>query len=80
MFRSPSAYARIAWLLVIGVIAVMHFAAHQRQERRRAEHRSLRRTGQTAAGSVPDRALVLMLIRSSLKIRLRHGYRVVEGV
>ena len=48
MFSSPIAYAWIAWLLVIGVIAVLRFAAHQREERRRAERRSQRRTGQAS--------------------------------
>lgn len=52
MSSSPIVYA---WLLVIGVIAGLRFAAHQREDRRRAEHRSQRRTGQ-AAGSAPDQA------------------------
>ena len=43
MFSSPIVYAWIAWLLVIGVIAVLRFAAHQREERGRAERRSQRR-------------------------------------
>ncbi len=58
MFSSPIVYAWIAWLLVIGVIAVLRFAAHQREARRRAERRSQRRTGQTA-GLASDTAPVV---------------------
>ena len=58
MFSSPIVYAWIAWLLVVGVIAVLRFAAHQREERRQAERRPQRRTGQ-AARSAPDKASIV---------------------
>ncbi len=58
MFSSPIAYAWIAWLLVVGVIAGLRFAAHQREERRRAERRSQRRTG-LVAGSASTKAPIM---------------------
>ena len=64
MFSSPIVYAWIAWLLVIGVIAVLRFAAHQREERRRAEHRSQRRTGQVT-GSTSDKAPIVSSPRTT---------------
>lgn len=74
MFSSPIVYAWIAWLLVIGVIAVLRFAAHRREERRRAEHRSPRRTGQTA-GSPPDQAPVVRRPRTTGRQRILADYR-----
>jgi hypothetical protein len=74
MFSSPIVYAWIAWLLVIGVIAVLRFAAHQREERRRAERRSQRRTGQ-AAGSAPDKALVVNSPRTTRRRPVPADYR-----
>ena len=74
MLSSPIAYAWIAWLLVIGVIAILRFAAHQREERRRAERRSQRRTGQ-AAGSAPDKALVVRRPKTTKQQPLPVGYR-----
>jgi len=74
MFSSPIAYAWIAWLLVVGVIAGLRFAAHQREERRRAERRSQRRTSQ-AAGSAPDKALVVRGLRTTKQQPLAADYR-----
>ena len=74
MFSSPIVYAWIAWLLVIDVIAILRFAAHQREERRRAECRSQRRTGQ-AAGSAPDKALVVRRPRTAKQQPLPADYR-----
>ena len=74
MFSSPIVYAWIAWVLVIGVIAVVRFAAHQREERRRAERRSQRPTGQ-AAGSAPDRALVVSRPRTTKRRPVPADYR-----
>jgi hypothetical protein len=48
MFSNPIVYAWFAWLLVIGVIAVLRCAAHQREAHRRAGRRSPRQTGQVA--------------------------------
>ena len=74
MFSSPIVYAWIAWLLVVGVIAVLRFAAHQREERRRAERRSQRRTGQ-AAGSAPDKTLVVRRPRTTKRRPVPADYR-----
>ena len=74
MFSSPIVYAWIAWLLVIGVIAVLRFAAHQREERGRAERRSQRRTGR-AAGSAPDKALAVRRPRRTKQPPLPADYR-----
>ena len=74
MFSSPIVYAWTAWLLVIGVIAVLRFAAHQREANRRAERRSPRRTGQTA-GSAPDQALVVRRPRTTGRQRIPADYR-----
>ncbi|MBM3122738.1 MAG: hypothetical protein FJZ97_11240 [Chloroflexi bacterium] len=74
MFSSPIVYAWIAWLLVIGVIAVLRFAAHQREERRRVERRSQRRTGQ-AAGSAPDKALVVRRPKTTKPPSIPADYR-----
>ena len=74
MFSSPIVYAWITWLLVVGVIAVLRFAAHQREERRRAERRSQRRTGQ-AAGSAPDKALVVRRPKASKRPPIPADYR-----
>lgn len=74
MFSSPIVYAWIAWLLVIGVIAVLRFAAHQREARRRAERRTQRRTGQ-AAGSAPDQALVVRRPRTTNRPPIPADYR-----
>ena len=74
MFSSPIAYAWIAWLLVVGAIAVLRFAARQREERRRAERRLQRRTGQ-AAGSEPDKALVMLRPRTTKRRPIPAEYR-----
>jgi hypothetical protein len=74
MFSSPIAYAWIAWLLVIGVIAVPRFAANQREARMRAERRSQRRTGQ-AAGSAPDKTLAVRRPRTTTREPIPAGYR-----
>lgn len=74
MFSSSIVYAWIAWLLVIGVIAVLRFAAHQREERGRAERRSQRRTGQ-AVGSAPDKALVVSRPRTTKRRPIPADYR-----
>ena len=74
MFSSPIAYAWIAWLLVIGVIAVLRFTAHQREERRRAERRSQRRTGQ-AAGSALEKALVVLRPKTKKRPSIPADYR-----
>ncbi len=74
MFSSPIVYAWIAWLLIVGVIAVLRFAAHQCEERRRAERRSPRRTGQ-AAGSAPDQAPVVRRPRTAYRQRISADYR-----
>lgn len=74
MFSSSIAYAWLAWLLVIGVIAVLRFAAHQREERRRAERRSQRRTGQVA-GSALDQALVLRKPKTTKRQPIPADYR-----
>jgi len=74
MFSSPIVYAWIAWLLVIGVIAVLRFAAHQREERRRAERRSQRRLGQTA-GSAPDQVPIVKRPRSAKRQPMPADYR-----
>lgn len=74
MFSSPIVYAWIAWLLVIGVIAVLRFAAHQREERGRAERRSQRRTGQVT-GSTPDKALVVKRPRPTKQRPVPADYR-----
>lgn len=74
MFSSPIVYAWIAWLHVIGVIAVLRFAAHRREDRRRAERRSQRRTGQ-AAGSAPDKTLAVRRPRMTKKQPLPADYR-----
>ena len=74
MFSSPIVYAWIAWLLVIGVIAVLRFAAHRREEGRRAERRSQRRTGQ-AAESAPDKAPIVKRPRPTKRQPLPADYR-----
>ena len=74
MFSSPIVYAWIAWLLVVGVIAVLRFAAQQREERRRAERRSQRRTGQ-AAGSAPDKVLAMRRPRTTKRLPIPADYR-----
>ena len=74
MFSSPIVYVWIAWLLVVGVIAVLRFVAHQREERTRAERRSQRRTGQ-AAGSAPDKALVVSRPRTTKRQPIPADYR-----
>ena len=74
MFTSSIVYAWVAWLLVIGVIAVLRFAAHQREAHWRAEHRSPRRTGQ-AAGSAPDQAPVVRRPRTTGRQRIPADYR-----
>jgi len=74
MFSSPILYAWSAWLLVLGVIAVLRFAAHQREERRRTERRSPRRIGQ-GAGSAPDQALVVHRPRTTGRQRIPADYR-----
>jgi hypothetical protein len=82
MFSSPIVYAWIAWLLVVGVTAVLRFAAHQREDRRQAERRSQRRSGQ-AAGSAPDRALVVKQPRTTKRWPVPADYReqlVVAGI
>jgi hypothetical protein len=56
VFSSPIVYAWIAWLLVVGVIAVLRFVAHQREARRRAERRSQHQIGpvvQSVPGNAP---------------------------
>ena len=74
MFSRPIVYAWIAWLLVVGVIAVLRFAAHQREERRRAERHSQRRTGQ-GVGSAPDNALVVRRPRRTKQQPIPADYR-----
>ena len=74
MFSSPIVYAWVARLLVVCVIAVLRYAAHQREERRRAERRSQRRIDQ-AAGSAPDKALVVHRPRTTKQQALPAGYR-----
>jgi len=74
VFSSPIVYAWIAWLLAIGVMAVLRFAANQREERRRAERRSQRRTGQ-GARSAPDKALVLRRPTTTKQEPLPANYR-----
>jgi hypothetical protein len=74
VFSSPIVYAWIAWLLLIGVIAVLRFAAHQREERSRAEHRLQRRGGQ-AAGSEPDKALVMRRPKTTKRPSIPADYR-----
>ncbi len=74
MFSSPIVYAWIAWLLVIGVIAVVRFAAHQREERGRAEHRQQRRTGHVA-GTAPDKATIAGSPRTTKRRAVPAGYR-----
>ena len=74
MFSSPIAYACIVWLLVVGVIALLRFAAYQREERRRAERRSQRRTGQ-AAGSASDMAPVVRRPKTTNRQPIPADYR-----
>jgi hypothetical protein len=74
MFSSPIVYVWIAWLLAVGVIAVLRFAARQREERRRAERRLQRRTGQ-AAGSVPDKTLAVRKPRTTKQRPVPADYR-----
>ncbi len=62
MFSSPIVHAWIAWLLVIGVIAVLRFAAHQREERGRTKQRQRRRTGHVA-GTALDKATIMSPLR-----------------
>ena len=74
MFSSPIVYAWIAWLLMIGVIAVLRFAAHQREERMRAERRQQRRTGQ-AAGSASTKAPIVSSPRTTKRRPVPADYR-----
>jgi hypothetical protein len=74
MFSSPIVYAWIAWLLVIGVIAVLRLDAHQREARRRAERCSQRRIGQ-AAGSASDKAPVVHKLKATKRQPLPADYR-----
>jgi len=74
MFSSPIVYAWIAWLLVIGVIAILRFSAHQHEERRRTERRSQRQTGQ-AAGSAPDKAVVVRRPKTTKRQPISADYR-----
>lgn len=74
MFSSPIVYAWITWLLIVGVIAVVRFAAHQREERGRAEHRQQRRTGHVA-GSAPGRATIASSPRTTKRRSVPAGYR-----
>ena len=74
MFSSPIVYAWIAWLVVIGVIAALRFAAHQREARRRAERRSQRRTGQ-ATGSALDKAQIVRKPRTMKRPPIPADYR-----
>ena len=74
MFSSPIVYAWIAWLLIVGVIAVLRFAAHQREERGRAEHRQQRRTGHDA-GTAPDEATIAGSPRKTKRRPVPAGYR-----
>ena len=74
MFSSPIAYAWFAWLLVIGLIAALRFAADQREGRRRAERRSQRLTGRTA-GSTPDKAQILRRPGTTKKQPIPADYR-----
>jgi hypothetical protein len=74
MFSSPIVFAWIAWLLVVGVIAVLRFAAHQREERRQAERRQQRRSGQVS-GSAPDKATIPSSPRTTKRRPLPADYR-----
>lgn len=74
MFSSSVVYAWIAWLLVVGVIAVLRFAAHRREERRRAERRQQRRTGQVA-GSASDQASIVNSPRPTKRRPVPADYR-----
>lgn len=74
MFSSPIVYAWIAWLLIVGVIAVLRFAAHQREERGRAEHRQRRRTGHVA-GTAPDKATIAGSLRTTEQRSVPANYR-----
>ena len=74
MFSSPIVYAWLAWLLVIGVIAALRFAAHRREERGRAERHPQRRTGQVA-GSAPDQAPVVRRPRTTKRPPIPADYR-----
>ena len=74
MFSSPIVYAWIAWLLVVGVIAGLRFAAHRREERRRTERRQQRRTGQVA-GSAPDQASIANSPRTTKRRPVPADYR-----
>lgn len=74
MFSSPIVYAWIAWLLVVGVIAVLRFAAHQREGRRRSERRQQRRSGQVA-GSVSDKAQIVSSPRTTKRRPVPANYR-----
>ena len=74
MFSSPIVYMWIAWLLVLGVIAVLRFSAHQREDRGRAERRSQRRSGH-AAGSAPDKALAVRRSKTTKRRPVPADYR-----
>jgi len=74
MFNSPIVYAWIAWLLVIGLIAVLRFAAHQREERGRAERRQQRRTGHVA-GTAPDKVTIISSPRTTKRQPVPADYR-----
>ena len=74
MFSSPIVYAWIAWLLVVGVIAILRFAAHQREERGRAKHRQQRRTGYVAE-TAPDKATIAGSPETTKRRSVPAGYR-----
>ena len=67
-------YYIVRYAPLLGVIAVLRFAAHQREERRRTERRSPRRIGQ-GAGSAPDQALVVHRPRTTGRQRVPADYR-----
>lgn len=74
MFSSPIVYAWIAWLLIVGVIAVLRFVAHQREERGRAERHQQRRTGHVA-GTTPDTATIAGSPRTTRRRPVPAAYR-----
>lgn len=74
MFSSPIVYAWITWLLIVGVIAVLRFAAHQREDRQRAERHQRRRTGHVA-GTAPDKATITGSPRTTQRRPVPAGYR-----
>lgn len=74
MFSNPIMYAWIMWLLIVGVIAVLRFAAHQREDRQRAERHQQRRTGHVA-GTAPDEATIAGSPRKTKRRPVPAGYR-----